>query len=1062
VTNYKIPIEKLAIPEFNPTFVKFLDPEIGIKVDEKVTVTARNADFTISNIKSSNSTFTITPTNFVLNEGESRELTISYTPTDSGFNYSRFEIESLPCPMAFYASGGYKGKQPSVQTLKLTHPNGGETFVVGSDTLITWEGIPPSDTVGLEYSIDNGQNWQTITKNASGLKYKWTNIPRPTSEKCLVRVSQGNGFDTSASNNFTPKIEWKKTYGGSSEDEAHSIQQTSDDGFIVVGHTASKNGDITENKGPFDVWVLKLDMDGNLEWQKTYGGSGHDRAYFIQETSNGGYIVAGSTRSNDGDITVNKGEYDVWILKISVDGSLEWQKTFGGSSFDGAHSIQETIDGGYIISALTRSSDGDVTSINGNVDLWVIKIDINGNMEWQKTYGGSGSENNSSLQETSDGGYIVVATTNSIDGDITENKGKYDAWVLKLNFEGRIEWQKTYGGIENDALVSIDQASDGSYIVAGRTSSNFDDVTKNKGGVDVWVLKIRIDGTIEWQKTYGGSEWDGASSIQVTRDGGYIVTYETFSNDRDGTENKEQIDAWVLKLRFDGSIEWQKTFGGSGRDYLKSIKETRDGGFIFTVYSWSADGDITENKGSYDVWVVKLAATTILQSDVSDAVFSIVEPMASSRDIDMEKVLVGSTKDSVVTEFVSNIGSWKFRVDSIYIRGADASAFSLVAGFPKYTIEPNDNYFGEFRFVPNRVGIHSAEIVIVTQAETLVQSIVGEGVEPRLEVITDFLDFGLVEIGSERTISDTVLIKNISISPITVDNVVQLGPDMSQFKVISGGGSFTLMPNEERAMTLMFQPIFGGRTSGQIGFVYDGTGSPAVAQLFGAGIGGLVYISNDSAYAGEKRTLSLMMSKVKPEGIASIASNFEATIRFQRTILYPENPSSINFVNDSIYITINGTIGNSLEIAEIPVIAGLGIVEETLVDIVDMKLKDNNGNYVEYDFEKQSGTFKLLGICYDGGTRLFNPNNKVGIERVSPNPAENMLEVDLQLAEEGQTELLIYNMQGEKVKELFKQNVGSLGAKSLKSDISDLSSGQYYLVLITPTYIATKNLIILR
>ncbi|PKL86656.1 MAG: hypothetical protein CVV22_00775 [Ignavibacteriae bacterium HGW-Ignavibacteriae-1] len=1060
-TSYQNPISAVAKLEFNPNTVKFLNSEIGVTVEEKVTVTAINADFTVTNITSSNVAFTITPTSFVLDEGESTELTVSFTPTDSSYNFCTFNIESDPCQMAYYAIGGYKGIKPTIQTLKLTHPNGGEIFVVGSDTIITWEGIPPSDNVVLEYSIDNGQNWQLITRNANGFKHKWTNIPRPTSEQCLIRVSQGGGLLNSDPNDHSPQVEWQKTFGGSGFDIAYSIQETSDVGYIVAGSTWSKDGDITENKGMSDVWILKLKFDGTLEWQKTYGGSKQDGAYSMQETSDGGYIVAGITESYGGDISQKNGSWDLWVLKLSTDGKIEWEKTYGGSGQEGANSIQETRDGGYIVAGYTGSKNGDIIENKGWWDMWVLKLSIDGTLEWQKTFGGSGRDHAQSILQTIEGGYIVAGYTSSNDGDVTEKNGIFDVWVLKLGFDGNIEWQKTYGGSLSDTAQSIQVTSDGGYIVAGYSTSNDGDVTENKGQSDLLVLKLRIDGSIEWQKTYGGSDIDRAYSIQEALDGGYIVTGHSFSIDGDVTENKGSSDIWLLKLRTDGSIEWQKTFGESESEVAKSVKVTSDGGYIIagsTALSVLSSG----GSGLRDVWVIKLAGGTVLQSDVSDAVFSIVEPIASSRDIDMEQVLVGSTKDSVISEFVSNVGSWKFRVDSIYIQGADASAFSLVAGFPEYTIEPNDSYFGEFRFVPNRVGIHRAEIVIVTQAETIIQNIIGEGVQPRLEVITDFLDFGQVEIGSERTISDTVLIKNISSSPITIDDVVQLGPDMAQFKIISGGGNFTLMPNEERAMTLMFQPIFGGRTSGQLGFVYDGTGSPAVAQLFGTGIGGLVYVSNDSAYAGEKRTLSLMMSKVKPEGIASIASNFEATIRFQRTILFPENFSSVNFINDSIYVTINGTFGNSLELAEIPVIAGLGVVEETLVEIFDMKLKDQNGNYVEYDFEKQSGTFKLLGICYEGGTRLINPNSEAGILSIAPNPADDILDIVVSLIESGMTELAIYNTMGEKVLTVFSTTSPLNGIQNFNLDTKLLSTGQYYLQLRTPTHIENQIIKIVK
>ncbi|MCO5251976.1 MAG: choice-of-anchor D domain-containing protein [Candidatus Kapabacteria bacterium] len=1063
-TSYQSHISSVAKLEFNPATVKFLNPKIGIKVEKTVTVTAMNKNFTVTNITSNNKAFMIEPTNFVLKIGESRELVVSYTPTDSSYNFCKFVIESEPCPTEYYASGGYKGKKPTIQTLKLTHPNGGETFVVGSDTIITWEGIPPSDKVLLEYSTDNGQNWQTITHNASELNFKWTNIPRPLSSQCLVRVSQGDGI----LNSPAPQIEWQKAYGGSNHERAYSIQLTSDGGFIVTGYSESNNGDITENKGASDFWVLKLKFDGSIEWQKTYGGIKDDAAYSIQETSDGGYIVVGFTRSRDGDVTVNKSyiDYnDLWVLKLTYDGVLEWQKTYGGNWFDSGESIQQTEDGGYIVVGHTQSTNGDVTENKGGYDVWVLKLDLNGSIEWQKNYGGTSHDKAYSIIETRDGSYIVTGYTESNDYDITYHKGGQDAWVLKLNIDGSIAWQNTYGGFLNDIFYSIIETDDNGFIVAGTTELRNSDITVNKGVSDALIIKLKFDGSLEWQKTVGGSFNDFAYSIIESADSGFIVVGGTESRDGDVTENKGSSDAWIFKLSDDGSLEWQKTFGGSKIDIAYSVQETSGGGFIIAGWTDSNDKDVTVNLGAFDFWVVKLFWPTILQSDVSDAVFSIVEPKAASRDIDMLQVLVGSLKDSVVSEFIMNTGSWKFRVNSIYIQGADASAFSLVSGFPKYTIESNQSHHAEFRFIPNRVGLHSAEIVIVTQAETIIQNIIGEGVEPKLQIVNSLIDFGTIYVGEMIDTLQAVTVKNIGNAPFEILDTKHNYPNDVDFSTLAGGGNFILQPGEEALMDLRFSANSPGRTSGTLEFHYEGVGSPAVVQLFGEGI-----IDSDSS--------AITLEVLDAEGYASDAvkvyivvtdsylmqisrtESFSLELNFNPSLLYP-----LDFTMDYIDernakikiedLPVDVETGDTL--ATIWFRAGLGNAEISKLDLTNIEAIGGNTTITHKD-----GTFKLLGICYEGGTRLFNANSKAGIASVNPNPAENILEVDLQLNEEGQTELLIYNIQGEKVKELFKQSIATLGVQKLKSDISDLSSGQYYLVLITPTYIATKNLVIMR
>lgn len=449
------------------------------------------------------------------------------------------------------------------------------------------------------------------------------------------------------------------------------------------------------------------------------------------------------------------------------------------------------------------------------------------------------------------------------------------------------------------------------------------------------------------------------------------------------------------------------------------------------------------------------------QSDQSDADWSIVMPVAACQNIDMRRCLLGTSKDSVVIGFMKNDGMWKFRVDSIYFRGADASAFSLVSGLPKYILLKGETHAAEFHFVPNRVGIHTAEVVIITQADTLVRSIVGEGVQPQLWVEGNLLDFGEVEIGNDRVFKDTMLLKNIGGNPVSITNTVKMSPDIEQFEIISGGGAFTLNPNEVRRLTLQFKPKYGGRTSGRIGFEYNGVGSPAVVNLFGTGIGGLVSVSSDSAYAGEVRTINLILEKVKPEGIKAIASRFSATLKFQKTILTPQDRTKITgFTNDSTLVKVEGDLPNSNTLISIPMVAGLGSVEETTIEISDFKLIDDTGVELEYNVDYRYGTFKLLGICREGGMRLFNPAGKVEILSIMPNPASEDIEIKVNLIENGITSVSVFNSNGAKMKEYnFNEETG---LKTINLDVRDFSNGLYFIQLQTPTVLENQKLMIIK
>jgi len=311
-------------------------------------------------------------------------------------------------------------------------------------------------------------------------------------------------------------LSWQKTYGGSADDKFRSGQQTSDGGYILAGTTSSFG------TGGYDAWVLKLDKNGTIQWQKTYGfANSDDYAYSIQQTSDGGYIVTGLISLLSG------GDDDAWVLKLHSNGNVDWEKTYGLDDDDYAYSIQQTSDGGYIVAGNREYSTFDA-------DIWVLKLHSNGNVVWNRTYGGSRNDNVSSILQTSDGGYIVVGKSNSFGGN--------EIWVLKLESNGSILWQKTYGGNGYDQAVYIGQTEDGSYIVAGATNSF------GVAGYDIWVLKLESNGSILWQKTYGGSGIDRAFSIQQTSDGGYIVAGETSSFGADS------FDILVLKLDNGGEI----------------------------------------------------------------------------------------------------------------------------------------------------------------------------------------------------------------------------------------------------------------------------------------------------------------------------------------------------------------------------------------------------------------------------------------------------------------------------------------------------------------------------
>jgi hypothetical protein len=406
-----------------------------------------------------------------------------------------------------------------------------------------------------------------------------------------------------------PAIQWAKNFGGTVTDKANAIQQTSDGGYIVAGETNSSNGDVTVNNGSTDYWVVKIDANGALQWQKSLGGLADDRANAVTQTTDGGYVVVGTTNSTNGDVTGNKGLYDFWVVKLTSTGTIAWQKCLGGTSIEEARAVQQTTDGGLIIVGDARSNNFDLTQNNGGKDFWAVKTNSVGTIVWQTSLGGIGNDIPYSVHQTSDGGYVLAGETNSIGGDVTGNNGGIDYWVVKLSSTGALSWQKCYGGSSTDKASSIKQTSDGGYIIAGTAASTNGNITLNNGLENPWVVKTFSTGTIQWQKCFGGPFFDAANSIQQTVDGGYIFAGAVSSNSIDVSGNNGGSDIWVTKLSTTGALTWQKCLGGTGSDIGTTVQQTTDNGYIVCGRSNSTNGDVTTNQGLEDFWVVKLNGT---------------------------------------------------------------------------------------------------------------------------------------------------------------------------------------------------------------------------------------------------------------------------------------------------------------------------------------------------------------------------------------------------------------------------------------------------------------------
>lgn len=459
-----------------------------------------------------------------------------------------------------------------------------------------------------------------------------------------------------------PKIEWQRSLGGSASEVVGSIQQTTEGGYIVVGGTGSRDGDVNKPPGTFDYWAVKLSSSGMTEWKGLYGGKSYDMASSIRGTGNGSYIISGYSSSKDVHVKDNFGGDDFWIVKLIEDTVISWESSFGGTNRDRANSIIPTFDGGYIAAGYSSSKDGMVTDNHGGYDYWVVKLSDDGMKEWAKSYGGSDEDLANSIQQTSDGGYIIAGESNSNDGNVTAREGEMgssDYWVIKLSKDGSLEWQKMLGGSSQDKASCIQQTADDGYIVVGNSGSINGDVNGHhgdKGILDIWVVKLTKSGSIEWDRSLGGTSYDWATSIYETSDGGYVIAGFTNSTDGNISFNHGGYDFWLVKLSKTGILEWERSIGGSRDDKASSIQQTTDGGFIVAGNSASNDGDVSGHHGGgddFDYWVVKLSPENPSSVEDESAITRNISispnPTSSTATLTLDSVEEGACEVQIIS-----------------------------------------------------------------------------------------------------------------------------------------------------------------------------------------------------------------------------------------------------------------------------------------------------------------------------------------------------------------------------------------------------------------------------
>lgn len=434
-----------------------------------------------------------------------------------------------------------------------------------------------------------------------------------------------------------PSLSWQKAYGGSGHEYAVKSIPVSGGGFVFVGQTESADGDIPNNAGGSDVWVAKANAAGTLEWSFTYGGSEDDEGCDIIQLADGSFFVSAWTDSNDGDVIGNHDTYssDFWVLHINANGLLIKSHCFGGTSDDDAAAIEICPNGYILVAGTTYSNDGDVSGNHGSyeTDVWVIQLDTALNLMAQKCIGGSDYEEGINMVATADNGCLIVGRSYSSDGDITGYHSGSDLLAAKLSSSLSVEWAKCFGGSETEEGNAVVQLADGSYAALGYTSThNNGDVTGHHGASgmdDFWLVKLTSSGTLEWAKCYGGSGDDQADGLTLCSDGGFAMCGLTNSSDGDVIGYHSAMwspDVWVAKVNASGTFIWQRCCGGNDQDESFNIYEESINVFVITAFTYSTDYDVTFNHGSADGWILRVTGIASMEDFAKQPLYVFPNP----------------------------------------------------------------------------------------------------------------------------------------------------------------------------------------------------------------------------------------------------------------------------------------------------------------------------------------------------------------------------------------------------------------------------------------------------
>jgi hypothetical protein len=516
-----------------------------------------------------------------------------------------------------------------------------------------------------------------------------------------------------------PEIQWQKCFGTDQWDKSYGITDK-ENGYLLAIYISGDGPGITNYHGMGDAWIINIDSIGNIIWEKCFGGTKSENIKKIIKVSDSEFYMVGATNSSDYDITcdTNYGSTDFWVLKINESGDILWDRCYGSLGTDEMRDAVLTPDGGLLFMGRISNNGGDVTNYYGSYDIWFCKIDSLGNIEWEKTVGNQSLDNGISMQLISDTSFVFIGGYDDpggmIDCEIAVTGFYADLLLMEMSLtDGEILNMYCYGGSGHDLGQYFEKIGDG-YILIATTNSCDGDVTGFHGGQDIWVVRIIDNGDIEWQRCLGGSFYEIPRYVTQGDDGGFIVIGYTSSHNVDVTNNHSlpggaYYDIWVVKLTATGEIEWDQCYGGLDTESLfntNAILKKGDYNYVFSAQAQMNSGDVQCGlHGDIDAWVfeIKLDDTVNVITPASEAQEITVYPNPAGDYIEFK---VKSEKLKVAELRLYDVFGRQAAGTQITLEQTVLDVSGLLGGVYFYRIYPVSSD------VASEAGIFSGKIVI--------------------------------------------------------------------------------------------------------------------------------------------------------------------------------------------------------------------------------------------------------------------------------------------------------------------------------------------------------------